>query len=129
MLRTISFVGTVAAGSTKVLVSKSLGSPYTIVRLKADFALNQARKVEISFFLSYDKETPATGLPGGNNLLQSVSSQSYIVGDDNQKSADIEIDVSDSPSWLKVYAENKDGFDHDIDCQIVIDIQNAEETH
>ena len=120
MEQAISFVGTVAAGSTTVLVSRSLGFPFTIKRLIASFELNQNRNVKIRFFLSYDKETPASGFPSGNNLLQFVSNQPYLVGDDDKKRLDVNIESEDWPSWLKIHAENSDAFQHDIDCQILI---------
>jgi len=125
--RTISLVGKVSAGSTKVLVSRRLGFPFVIERLVSNFALNQNRAVQISFFLSYDKETPASGEPGGVNLLQQVSSQSYCVGDDDSKTFRTNIKAEDWPTWLKIYAVNSDGFDHDIDCQILLDVLSESE--
>lgn len=127
MKQTISFVGTVAAGSEKVLSSRILGFPYTIERLKASFALNQNRQVQIRFFLSMDKEQPSSGFPTGSNLLLFSSTQPYCVGDDDSKDFCISVKSEDWPTWLKVHATNSDGFDHDIDCQITIDTLNSQE--
>jgi hypothetical protein len=127
MEQTISFVGTVLAGSEKVLVSRVLGYPFKITNCNDNFSLNQNRLVEVRFFLSYDKEAPTSGLPGGNNLLQFVSNQPYCVGDDDTKEFPINIISEDWPTWLKIHATNNDGSDHDIDCQITIDIIPKEE--
>ena len=122
MLQTISFVGSVLAGSEKVLVSRELGFPFKILKLKANFSLNQNRTVQNRFFLSYDAEAPSAGHPAGSNLLQFVSNQDYCVGDDDSKTFDVNIESEDAPSWLKIHATNSDGFAHDVDCQITIDV-------
>lgn len=125
MLQTISLVGSVSAGSTKVLASRPLPGNIRIKRITASFALNQARLVQISPFLSFDAEKPSSGFPGGTNLLQFVSSQHYLVGDDDTKVIELDYLVTDTPTWLKVYANNTDGFDHDVDVQIIIAISDS----
>jgi len=127
MFQTISFVGTVAAGSEKVLVSRILGFPFTVRKIIGNFPLNQNRLVKISFFHSPDFDTPATGKPSGANLLQYASNQPYIVGDDDKKELRLDHYASSWPTWLKVHAENLDGFEHDIDCQIEIEIKTKKE--
>lgn len=121
MLHTISFVGTVAAGSTKVLSSKQINFPFTFMKLICSFALNQARTVQISFFHSHDAETPTTGIPSGSNLIQFLSQARYLVGDDDKKVLEANIESEDWPSWIKIYANNTDGSDHNIDCQVIIE--------
>ncbi len=127
MFQTISFVGTVAAGSEKVLVSRILGFPFTVRKVTANFSLNQNRTVKISFFHSPDEDAPSSGKPSGSNLLQYSSNQPYLVGDDDSKNLRLDHFASSWPTWLKIHADNSDGFEHDIDCQIEIEIKTKKE--
>jgi hypothetical protein len=122
LIKTVSFFGTVSAGSEVTLVSDRISSPFEVQSISAHFALNQARTVLLSFFIAPDKSAPATGKPTGFNILAEYGHVDYIAGDDDTKQLTCQANSQSSPSWLKVYAINSDTYDHSIDVQITIKI-------
>jgi hypothetical protein len=45
----------------------------------------------------------------------------FVVGDDDAKELSNEVSISESGSYLKVYAVNNDAYDHAIDVQMTIE--------
>lgn len=117
---TISYVGSVDADSNLTLVSQRIGKPFRVEKIVAHFALNTNRTLQLSFYLSPDEEAPTAAPPNGYNLLADVGQVDYIVGDDESKALETQAYAYTSPVWMKVYAENTDGFTHSIDVQITI---------
>ena len=122
-LKTISFSGTCTASSDLTLVSERISSPFSVVGISAHFALNTNRLLQLSFFISPDPDAPASGAPGGFDILGEYGQVSYITGDDDVKRLSNSALSQTSPSWLKVYAHNDDSYDHAVDVQITIEIQ------
>jgi len=118
---TLSFNGTVSAGSELTLVSKRLSFSYWIRKLTTSFALGTDRTLQVSFFKSSDPTAPSTGKPTGVNLLSFYGEDSYVVGDDEKKELPHEIEVPESGSYIKIYGNNTDTFDHTLDAQVVIE--------
>lgn len=110
-----------SAGGELTLVSKRLTFPYKILILTTSFALGSNRTLQVHFFKSNDPTAPATGQPTGLDLLSLYGEDSYLVGDDEQKSFPHEIDVPERGSYIKIYGNNTDSFDHILDAQVVID--------
>lgn len=125
-LRTVSFFGTCAAGSSVVLCSKRITSPFFTKDFIASFALNTGRTLKTYFFISPDPSCPSSGEPTGVNCLQSVGQVSYLVGDDERKQIKHEIFVAESGYYLKIYAVNSDVYDHTVDSQIIIDLESRD---
>lgn len=119
-LLTLPFAGSVPAGGELTLVSQYLSFPYTISQLIASFALGCDRTLQLKFFVSRDAEAPSAGEPSGTDLLSIHGQVPYLVGDDERKEFPHEIRVPENGSYLKVYANNTDIFDHTLDAQIVI---------
>lgn len=124
IIKTISFFGTCAANSSLVLSSPRISSPFTVKTIKASFALNTNRLLQLKFFTSPDPSCPTTGEPTGFNILEEYGQVDYIVGDDEQKILEHNAVVSTFPKWVKVYAVNTDGFEHTIDVLITIELSD-----
>ena len=120
-LATLPFNGSVAAGGETILVSKRLTSPFVLKEIAASFALGQDRTTQLRFFLSIDKETPASGFPSGLDILSLHGEDGFIVGDDERKILPFGLIQAVAGSYLKIYAINTDGFTHTIDAHMVID--------
>ena len=121
-LKTVSFFGTASANSDSTLVCERISSPYEVQSISAHFALNTNRTLQLSFFISPDDNAPASGKPGGFNLLAEYGQVDYVTGDDDTKRLQNVASSQTSPSWIKVYAHNTDSFDHTIEVQITIKI-------
>ena len=118
---TLPFNGVVAAGGEKTLASKRLTFPYRIHKLISSFALGQDRTMQVRFFNAKDNQAPASGLPSGLDLLNIYGESAFLVGDEDTKTSLFEALVPEGGTYMKVYARNTDGFEHTIDCQVVIE--------
>lgn len=118
---TLPFNGLVTANGELTLVSKRLTFPYAIKRLVTSFALGTNRTLQVRFFMSLDKSAPPSGQPTGLDLLSLYGEDSYLVGDDEKKDFPHEIEVPESGSYIKVYGNNTDSFDHTMDAQVIIE--------
>lgn len=127
MLKTVSFVGTCAARSTKVLTSPNISHPYNIKRIRARFPSGCDNKVKLRFIISPDADTPTTGIPNGSSILKDYGQVDYIVGDKDAKDMQHEVAVTEGNTYLKVHAENDDYFEHLIDVQIYIETRERKE--
>lgn len=115
------FNGSVSAGGELTLVSKRLTFAYTIRRLITSFALGTNRTLQVRFYKSLDPSAPSSGKPTGLDLLSLYGEDSYLVGDDELKNFPHEIDVSEQGTYIKVYGNNTDSFDHTLDAQVIIE--------
>ncbi len=122
-LKTIVFIGTCSANSEKTLVSDRISSPFTIVDLSFHFALNTNRTLQLKPFIAPDNHAPSSGEPNGYNPLEEYGQANYVTGDDQTKFFRHNFTVEESGSYLKIYANNTDSFDHTIDVHITIKIK------
>ena len=120
-MKTITFFGTCSAGASKVLVSKRIGHPYNLKHIDARFAQGCNNLLALRFYKSMDNNAPAAGEPEDVSILRDYGQVDYVVGNDDTKRMDHDLEVSESGSFVKVYAVNTDTFDHSIDVQIRID--------
>lgn len=115
-----SFFGTVAASSNVTLVSRKITAPFITKKIRASFPLNVNRTLQLSFFISPDAEAPTALRPNGSSLLAQLGQVDFVTGDDEIKEFDVEVENKTGNSFLKVFAENSDSFEHTIDVQIAI---------
>lgn len=120
-MKTVSFHDTCVAGSSKVLVSKRIGHPYNVTRIRARFAQGCNNTLKLAFYISLDDNAPAAAAPTGVSMLQDYGQVDYVVGNDDTKDMQHEVKMAESGSFLKVYGQNSDGFDHTMDAQITIE--------
>lgn len=125
-LKTISFAGTCSANSEQTLVSPQISTPYMVRDITASFALNTNRLLQLDFYISPDPSDPSSGRPSGVSLMREYGQVEYIVGDNEQKFIKHETMMATHPSWLKVYANNTDFYDHTIDVIMTIEILTRE---
>jgi len=119
---TIPFKGTCSANSELTLVSERLNFPYRTKKIIASFALNTNHTLQIVPILSYDPSAPASGRPIGQSLFSPYGQVDYLSGDDEHEEHIHEIYVTSIGSYLKIYANNFDVFDHTVDAQIHIEV-------
>jgi hypothetical protein len=120
---TISFFSTVSAGGEKTLVSQRINTPFTTSQIAISFPDGHNRLVQIKIFVSKDPTAPTTGEPQGLNILASLGHVFYLVGNNERKVFDIQKPYAERGAYIKVYAKNNDGFLHQIDCQITIELE------
>ena len=117
----LRFSGTVSAGSEKTLASTRLNFPYTLKRIRVARPPGVNRTVEMKVFIAPSPDTPTSGEPAGTNALAQHSQVDYLVGDDAVDEFEHEIRIEESGSYIKIYANNADGFDHTIDVTVTLD--------
>ena len=122
MLKTVAFFGTCAARATLVLVSPRISTPYQLARIRAEFPAGAANLVQLRFFVAPDDYAPTSGAPSGVSVLADYGQVDYVAGDDDIKDLSQEVDIAEAGSFLKVYADNTDYYDHDVDVQMTIDL-------
>lgn len=120
-IQTISFLGTVAAGSNLTLVSKRITLPFKTTKIRASFAPGVNRLMRLYYFISKDPSAPTTEEPKGTNILASLGQVIYLTGDEEFKDLPHEVECPESGAYLKIYAVNSDASDHTIDSQITIE--------
>lgn len=122
-LKTIVFSGTCSANSELTLVSDRIASRYVIEDLSFHFALNTNRTLQLKPVISPDDHAPSSGEPNGFNLLSEYGQALYVVGDDQTKFYRHNFHVDERGSFVKIYANNTDSFDHTIDVHVTIKLQ------
>ena len=125
--KTIVFNGTCSANDVLTLVSNRISSPFTIEDLSFHFALNTNRTLELKPFISSDDNAPSSGEPSGFNFLHEYGQSSKVVGDDEPKFFRHNYTVREAGSYLKIYANNTDAFDHTVDVHITIRIHERQD--
>lgn len=124
---TLSFFGTVNAASIVTLVSKRINVPFKTSMIRAAFALNTNRTLQLSFWISPDDDAPTTGNPTGISILAERGQVDYLVGDDEVKYFKTEIIQNTGGWYIKIRANNTDAFAHTIDSQITLELLPEEE--
>ena len=112
----------VSANSELTLSTNLIDYPYTIEEIQIGFPPGVDRTVQIKVFISSDSSTPSSGEPVGTNIFRFVGPNDYIVGDDETVRIPIALDVDNTPTWIKVYANNTDSYDHTVDVKVLIDL-------
>lgn len=120
-MKTVSFSGTCAARSTKVLVTPRIGHPYLIDKIHARFPIGCDDKMKLRFYVSTDDNAPAAGAPSDISMLRDYGHVDYITGDGDVKDMKHNLEVAEAGTYLKVFAENADYYPHLIDVQIYIE--------
>jgi hypothetical protein len=124
---TLPFYDSVSANSVKTLVSGYITFPFTIERLRAQFALNCNRQLRLRFFISPDDSAPASLDQTGHNILEPLGQVDYIVGDAESIEIPYRIEVDEKGMYVKIVAENLDSYEHTIVGQIFIGRLEASE--
>jgi hypothetical protein len=119
-MKTVSFYGSCPASSELTLVSPLISHPFEIKRIKARFTQGSNNLMKLKFFISPDSDAPASGEPNGMNLLADYGQVDYIVGNNDTKEIEHNVVQPEGNYTLKVYANNEDTFEHDIDVQMTI---------
>ena len=119
--QTISFFGTVAAGTNLTLVSQRISQRFKTKLIRASFAPGVNRLMTLKFFISQDPTAPTTEDPQGTNILKQIGQVTYLTGDDEYKEFPHETIFDQRNAFIKVYAQNTDTFDHTIDAQVTIE--------
>jgi len=122
MRKTIAFFGVCSARSELTLVSPRIARSFSTVRFQAEFADGVNDFMQIKFFVGPGDFAPSSGEPDGHSLLSDYGQVDYIVGDGFNKDFDHEVKIAESGSFLKVYANNTDYYDHDVIALVTIEV-------
>lgn len=120
MFRCIPFFGTVLAASEKTLSSGLLSFGYRTEEVQIGFPVGSDRLVQVKVFIGSDGTEPASGEPGGVNVFELAAHVAYIVGDDVTLRIPVEMEMRERNSFIKVYANNTDVFNHTIDVRVIL---------
>lgn len=117
---TLVFNGSVGSNSQAMLVSQRLKFPFATKELRAHFALNTNKQLRIEFVISPDDSAPTSKPFTGHSLLSTLGQVAYVVGDDETVIIPYHVLILDVGMFLKIFADNKDSYEHSIDAQIFI---------
>ena len=117
----LRFSDTVSAGSEKTLTSNRLMFPFTLKKIRVAWPPGVNRTVRLKVFIAPSPDTPTSGEPSGTNVFAQFGQVDYLVGDDAVEEIEHEIRVEERGMFIKVYANNTDGFDHTIDVIVTLD--------
>lgn len=119
--KVISFAGTCDARGELTLVSDRIAYPYFVRQLEVDFAEGCQNLMLVKFFTSADDHAPSSGEPSDVSLLQELSPNDYVRGNARQITMAHTTRVDVGGTYLKVYANNTDYFDHDVNARVEIE--------
>lgn len=117
---TLIFNGTVAANSKVTLVSQRLIFPFATKEFRVHFALNTNKTLRVSFYISPDDSAPTAKPLTGHSVFSTLGQVDYIVGDDETVIIPYHILIPDRGMFAKVFADNRDSYEHSIDAQVFI---------
>lgn len=120
-MKVLSFYDTCDARSTKVISSKRIKFRFRTKRFIFTFPLGCQNLLELSIYQSLDNDCPSSGKPNGISVLSENSNVDYVVGEGSQKILNHEVEVPEAGSYIKIYADNDDFYDHAIDVQVEIE--------
>jgi hypothetical protein len=127
-LQTIAFFDTVPGSSAKTLCSKRIEVPFKIKSIRAAFAPGVNRLMNLEFYVSPDDSTPTKKPLTGINILESLGHVGYITGDDEWEEHPVEVEEKSAGAYVKVFADNRDVYEHTIDAQVLIELYYLEST-
>ncbi len=120
-MKTVSFYGMCPARSTVVLVSKAITHAYDVKRIRASFRVSADNLLQLEFFVSPDSDAPSSGKPNGLSMLADYGQVAYVVGNDEVCDMQHEVESDSGGSWIKVYANNSDYYEHAVNVQVFIE--------
>jgi len=120
--KTVSFVGTCPARSGVTLVSKRIQTAFRLMGIAVRFASGCNNLLRLHFYWGLDSSGPGSVAPGGVSLLRDYGQVDYVVGEGESKWLEHGLAVDAGGSYLKVYAENDDWYDHAVDVQMFLEI-------
>lgn len=121
MRKTVSFYGTCGARDVLTLVSQPITHPFVTRRVRVKFADGCVNVVKVEVLIAADAEAPASGRPNGTSLLDDYGQVRYVVGNSEVVVLEHEVEVPHGNSYIKVYADNRDYYAHDVLVQVMID--------
>ena len=119
---TIPFHGLCLANSELTLVSQRLNFRYITKKIIVFFALNCNNTLEIIPFLIFDPTYTCDGKPTGTSLFSPYGQVDHLSGDDEHEEHIHETIINQLGTYLKIYANNIDAFDHTVVAQIQIQV-------
>lgn len=118
--RTLPFYGVVLANGELTLSSKELTFPYITSEFRIHFALNTNRTVRVKFFHAQDDNCPTTGEPKDHNVFSALGQVDFVTGDDETVRMGDEVEVPHRGTFVKMYADNLDSYDHTLHAEVEI---------
>lgn len=120
--KALSFVGTCSARSELTLVSQRITRAFRVRRIMARFPTGCQNLMSLAFFLSGDDEAPSSGRPTGISVLQDLGQVDYVRGEGVLLTLDHTVEMAAEGSYLKVYADNQDYYEHAVDVLVQVEV-------
>lgn len=124
--KTLAFAGTCSARSVLTLCSQRIMRPFRTLSFTIRFPAGCLNLMSIRFFAASDNEAPTTGKPSGISLLQDYGQVDYLRGEAIQITIRHQIEASPAGTYLKVFADNTDFYDHTVDVDIEIEVESPD---
>jgi len=121
--KTVMFAGTCLARGEVTLVSQRIVRTFRTRRLTIRFPLGCGNLLGLRFYLAEDSQAPASGVPSGISLLQDYGQVDTVRGDGVQIVLDHVVLSAAGGAYIKVYAANTDYYDHAIDVDVEIEVE------
>ena len=122
--KTVMFAGTCSARSELTLVSHRIMRPFQTKTFTIRFPTGTNNLMSLRFYYAGDPEAPASGRPSGISLLQDYGQVDYVRGEGIQITLDHVVADVHAGGYLKVYANNTDFYDHAVDVDIEIQVED-----
>jgi len=122
--KTLMFAGTCPARGEVTLVSQRISRPFRTRRFSVRFPVGCINLLAVSFYMAQDDEAPAAGRPSGISILQDYGQVGLVRGDGVQIVLDHVVAGVAAGAYIKVYASNGDFFDHAVDVDIEIEVED-----
>jgi hypothetical protein len=122
VLKTVSFYGTAPARSGVTLLSKRVSTSFRLRGIVVTFPVGTLNLLTLRFYASLDQQVPTITEPSGVSLLRDYGQIDYLAGDGEQLSILHSVQMAEAGSYLKVWAQNADWYDHAVNVQMTLEI-------
>jgi len=119
---TVNFVAQIAASTAQTFISRLIKRNFFLLGVRMSFNLGQDRKVHHYISVSEDDSLPGSLPISGFNPLSEFSEYDYLTGNDDFKEVYCYAPSRRRDSYIKLFVDNQDVFEHDVDVQVFLEI-------
>lgn len=116
----LNFYGTVAAAGQATALSGLITYKYRILQAKMIFTDDANNNIVISWFISPNSSTSATGAPSGQNIFGRENPNTAFIGDNLVRVVNCNVKVEEEGTYIKLYVVNNGTAVFTFNCALVI---------